>query len=106
MRVARLAIGPGPEGVRYATLEDATSAELWSAAPWGGGAATGERVAWTESMLRVPTAPSKILCVGRNYVAHARELGNEVPKEPLLFLKPPSSLLDHGGAIRLPPRTS
>jgi 2-keto-4-pentenoate hydratase/2-oxohepta-3-ene-1,7-dioic acid hydratase in catechol pathway len=47
-------------------------------------------------------APSKIVCVGRNYVAHARELGNEVPKEPLIFLKPPSSLIRDGESIRLP----
>jgi 2-keto-4-pentenoate hydratase/2-oxohepta-3-ene-1,7-dioic acid hydratase in catechol pathway len=46
--------------------------------------------------------PSKIVCVGRNYREHARELGNEVPKEPLLFLKPASSLLATGSAIVLP----
>jgi 2-keto-4-pentenoate hydratase/2-oxohepta-3-ene-1,7-dioic acid hydratase in catechol pathway len=47
--------------------------------------------------------PSKIVCVGRNYVEHAKELGNEVPKEPLIFLKPPSSLIDDGKPIRLTP---
>ena len=47
--------------------------------------------------------PSKIVCVGRNYVDHARELGNEVPKEPLIFLKPPSSLIEDGQPIRLHP---
>jgi 2-keto-4-pentenoate hydratase/2-oxohepta-3-ene-1,7-dioic acid hydratase in catechol pathway len=47
-------------------------------------------------------APSKIVCVGRNYAGHARELGNEVPKEPLLFLKPPSSLIRSGESIVLP----
>ena len=46
--------------------------------------------------------PSKIVCVGRNYVAHAKELGNDVPKEPLIFLKPPSSLIRSGESIRLP----
>jgi 2-keto-4-pentenoate hydratase/2-oxohepta-3-ene-1,7-dioic acid hydratase in catechol pathway len=45
--------------------------------------------------------PSKIVCVGRNYVEHAKELGNEVPKEPLIFLKPPSSLIEDGKPIRL-----
>ena len=45
---------------------------------------------------------TKIVCVGRNYLDHAKELGNEVPKEPLIFLKPPSSLLADGEAIRLP----
>ncbi len=47
-------------------------------------------------------APSKIVCVGRNYAAHARELGNDVPTQPLLFLKPPSSLIRSGESIRLP----
>jgi 2-keto-4-pentenoate hydratase/2-oxohepta-3-ene-1,7-dioic acid hydratase in catechol pathway len=47
-------------------------------------------------------APTKIVCVGRNYAAHAKELGNAVPKEPLLFLKPPSSLIRSGESIRLP----
>jgi 2-keto-4-pentenoate hydratase/2-oxohepta-3-ene-1,7-dioic acid hydratase in catechol pathway len=49
-----------------------------------------------------PVAPSKIICVGRNYRDHAKELGNEVPAEPLLFFKPPSSLLAPGGVIRMP----
>ena len=44
----------------------------------------------------------KIVCVGRNYEAHAKELGNEVPKEPLIFLKPPSSVIASGATIRLP----
>jgi 2-keto-4-pentenoate hydratase/2-oxohepta-3-ene-1,7-dioic acid hydratase in catechol pathway len=46
--------------------------------------------------------PSKIVCVGRNYVEHARELGNDVPKEPLIFLKPPSSVIGSGDPIVLP----
>lgn len=46
--------------------------------------------------------PSKIICVGRNYSEHAKELGNEVPKEPLTFLKPPSSLIASGDPIVLP----
>jgi 2-keto-4-pentenoate hydratase/2-oxohepta-3-ene-1,7-dioic acid hydratase in catechol pathway len=46
--------------------------------------------------------PSKIVCVGRNYAAHAKELGNDVPAEPLIFLKPPSSLIPDGASIRRP----
>jgi 2-keto-4-pentenoate hydratase/2-oxohepta-3-ene-1,7-dioic acid hydratase in catechol pathway len=46
--------------------------------------------------------PGKIVCVGRNYSEHAKELGNDVPKEPLIFLKPPSSVIADGDAIRLP----
>jgi 2-keto-4-pentenoate hydratase/2-oxohepta-3-ene-1,7-dioic acid hydratase in catechol pathway len=49
--------------------------------------------------------PSKIVCVGRNYLEHARELGNDVPAEPLIFLKPPSSLIDGGESIVLPPQS-
>jgi 2-keto-4-pentenoate hydratase/2-oxohepta-3-ene-1,7-dioic acid hydratase in catechol pathway len=47
-------------------------------------------------------SPSKIVCVGRNYAAHAKELGNDVPAEPLIFLKPPSSVIRDGESIRLP----
>ncbi|MBL0180337.1 MAG: fumarylacetoacetate hydrolase family protein [Gemmatimonadetes bacterium] len=46
--------------------------------------------------------PSKIVCVGRNYAAHAKELGNEIPKNPMLFFKPPSALLAPGGTIVIP----
>jgi 2-keto-4-pentenoate hydratase/2-oxohepta-3-ene-1,7-dioic acid hydratase in catechol pathway len=49
-----------------------------------------------------PLRPGKIVCVGRNYAEHAKELGNEVPQEPLLFLKPPSSVIGEGDAIVLP----
>ncbi len=49
-----------------------------------------------------PVTPSKIVCVGRNYREHAQELGNEVPAEPLLFFKPPSSLLAPKGVVCMP----
>lgn len=49
--------------------------------------------------------PGKIVCVGRNYLEHAKELGNEVPKEPLLFLKPPSSVIGMNETIVLPPQS-
>lgn len=47
-------------------------------------------------------SPSKIVCVGRNYASHAAELGNDVPSEPLLFLKAPSSVIQNGEAVTLP----
>ncbi|PYS86298.1 MAG: hypothetical protein DMF62_16305 [Acidobacteria bacterium] len=50
-------------------------------------------------------SPSKIVCVGRNYAEHAAELGNEVPKEPLLFLKAPSALVFDGDTIVMPPQS-
>lgn len=49
-----------------------------------------------------PVSPSKIVCVGRNYAEHAAELGNEVPKTPLLFLKAPSALITDGDSIIIP----
>src|SRR5208282_5236996 len=52
--------------------------------------------------LLAPCAPGKIVCVGRNYAAHAAELGNELPKEPLIFLKPPSSVIGPEESIVLP----
>jgi 2-keto-4-pentenoate hydratase/2-oxohepta-3-ene-1,7-dioic acid hydratase in catechol pathway len=55
-----------------------------------------------EADLLPPVRPSKIVCVGRNYKAHAEELGNEVPSEPILFLKPNSSLLPPEGMVRRP----
>jgi len=51
-------------------------------------------------------SPSKIVCVGRNYADHAREMGNEVPTAPLLFLKPPSAIIGQGDAIVLPSASS
>jgi len=59
-------------------------------------------LALADAALLAPVRPSKIVCVGRNYREHAAELGNEVPTEPLIFLKPPSSLLAPGGSIRRP----
>jgi len=53
----------------------------------------------------IPVNPTKIVCIGRNYLAHARELGNELPPEPLIFLKPPSALLAPGAPIVLPPQS-
>jgi len=53
-----------------------------------------------------PTTPSKIICVGRNYTEHAAELGNDVPKEPLLFLKAPSSIITEGESIVLPKQSN
>ena len=53
-----------------------------------------------------PVTPQKIICVGRNYLDHAKELGNEIPAEPLIFFKPTSSLLKPGGTVLLPKASS
>jgi 2-keto-4-pentenoate hydratase/2-oxohepta-3-ene-1,7-dioic acid hydratase in catechol pathway len=51
-------------------------------------------------------SPSKIVCVGRNYAEHAKELGNVLPEKPLLFFKPPSAIIGHGEPIVLPPEST
>ncbi|HEX4354359.1 MAG TPA: fumarylacetoacetate hydrolase family protein [Polyangiales bacterium] len=88
---------------RFARAKNDRELELWSAAPWAGGTATSESTMLEGARLLAPVTPSKIVCVGRNYAAHAKELGNQVPEEPLIFLKPPSSLLAPEAAIALPP---
>ena len=61
-----------------------------------------ERIPLAQASLLPPVQPSKIVCVGRNYREHAAELGHDVPQEPLLFFKPPSSLLPPGATILRP----
>jgi 2-keto-4-pentenoate hydratase/2-oxohepta-3-ene-1,7-dioic acid hydratase in catechol pathway len=58
-----------------------------------------------EVRLLAPVLPGKIICVGRNYADHAKELGNEVSKVPLIFLKPPSSVINPGDSVILPPQS-
>jgi 2-keto-4-pentenoate hydratase/2-oxohepta-3-ene-1,7-dioic acid hydratase in catechol pathway len=87
---------------RYGRFLDDGSVALASGAPWASGTTTGERIDFDERALLVPTEPSKIVCVGRNYRAHAKELGNEVPSEPLLFLKPSSSLTSQNSTLLWP----
>jgi 2-keto-4-pentenoate hydratase/2-oxohepta-3-ene-1,7-dioic acid hydratase in catechol pathway len=104
MRIARVRHG---DETRWVRLEEDASL-LLDGPPWAGGRETGAR--WPAPgaagvALEVPVAPSKILCVGRNYRRHAEELGHEVPAEPLLFLKPPSALLAPGGTIPWPARS-
>ena len=66
--------------------------------------ATGEKPP-ANAQLLPPSAPSKIVAVGRNYAEHAKELGNEPPSEPIIFLKPPSALLRPEGTIVRPPQS-
>jgi 2-keto-4-pentenoate hydratase/2-oxohepta-3-ene-1,7-dioic acid hydratase in catechol pathway len=65
-------------------------------------ASDGRDLPLSSVRLLPPVAPSKIVCVGRNYADHAKELGNAVPEEPIIFLKPPSSLNGHLGRIVFP----
>jgi 2-keto-4-pentenoate hydratase/2-oxohepta-3-ene-1,7-dioic acid hydratase in catechol pathway len=99
MRIVRIEHEGSP---RFGRLTAEADIELWSSAPWAGGTPLGDTLRASTPLL-APVTPSKIVCVGRNYPAHAKELGNAVPDEPLLFLKPPSALLAPDAAIVLPP---
>ncbi|WP_228486281.1 fumarylacetoacetate hydrolase family protein [Paludibaculum fermentans] len=64
--------------------------------------AEGRTLPLAQARLLPAVSPTKIVCVGRNYAEHAKELGNAVPTEPLIFMKPPSSLNGHLGAVVYP----
>jgi 2-keto-4-pentenoate hydratase/2-oxohepta-3-ene-1,7-dioic acid hydratase in catechol pathway len=67
---------------------------------------TGDAFPFTEVRLLAPLIPSKVVCVGRNYIEHAEELGSDVPEEPLLFMKPSTAVIGPGDAIRMPPESA
>jgi 2-keto-4-pentenoate hydratase/2-oxohepta-3-ene-1,7-dioic acid hydratase in catechol pathway len=69
------------------------------------GEATNGSISLADAELLAPVAPSKIVAVGRNYAEHAKELGNEAPSEPIIFLKPPSAVNDPNGTIVRPPQS-
>lgn len=91
-RIATGAIEPGSDAIRILRgtfFEDPVP--------------TGEEVPLDDVRLLAPVLPSKLVCVGKNYAAHAAEFGMEVPEEPLLFLKPSTAVIGPGDAIRLLP---
>ncbi len=103
MRIVRYQIGE--DAPRYGwLLEDKVG--VMDGDPFGKYRRREAKTPLTDLKLVTPAVPSKIVCVGRNYVEHARELGNEVPKVPLLFMKPPSSIISNGETILLPPQSS
>lgn len=85
---------------RYGLIEGENVVEI-SGPPWGQWSRGSRSSRLADVRLLAPVEPSKVVCIGRNYAAHAAELGNEVPKEPLMFLKPPSSIIGPEEAIVL-----
>jgi 2-keto-4-pentenoate hydratase/2-oxohepta-3-ene-1,7-dioic acid hydratase in catechol pathway len=69
------------------------------------GEPTSDSISIADAELLAPVSPSKIVAVGRNYAEHAKELGNEAPSEPIIFLKPPSAILPPNGTIVRPPQS-
>lgn len=92
------------EGEPDAGTEAMTVAEI-EGHPFGEIKLTGTRWALADVRLLSPILPSKVVCVGRNYREHAAEHGAEVPNEPLLFLKPSTSVIGPRDAIRIPPQS-
>ncbi len=97
-RYYRVLTGAGP---RWA-VQEGEHLRLLEGAPWDAPRAGSETVSLASARLLAPAAPSKIVAVGRNYADHAKERGKPVPKEPLLFLKPPSAVVGPGAPIRVP----
>jgi len=75
---------------------------LMNGHPFGGLEPLGQIVPLTDVRLIAPVLPSKVIAVGRNYAEHAQEMGNEVPAEPMIFLKPSTSVIGPGEPITLP----
>ncbi|MFI6815496.1 fumarylacetoacetate hydrolase family protein [Nonomuraea sp. NPDC050328] len=98
MRIARFSTG---EGVSFGVVEGEFIAAV-AGHPFNQIQFTGERFPLAEVRLVAPMLPSKVVAIGRNYAEHARELGNEVPDEPLIFMKPSTSVIGPGEAIAYP----
>ena len=104
MRIARYSVdGEVAFGVVEGSVPgDGELAEL-AGHPFGPVSFTGRRVPVSKARLLPPVLPSKVVAIGKNYADHATEMGGDVPKEPLIFLKPSTAVAGHGDAIAYPP---
>ena len=116
MRVARF-VHPGSAGaeagVAWGIVEgpagasmDALTVAAIDGHPFGAIGFTGDRWALPDVRLLSPFLPSKVVALGKNYAAHAKEMGGEAPETPLIFMKPSTSVIGDGDAIRLPPSSA
>ena len=92
----------GPAGA----AADALTVAAIGGHPFGPISYTGDRWALPDVRLLSPFLPSKVIALGRNYAAHAKEMGGEAPDTPLIFMKPSTSVIGEGDAIRLPASSS
>ena len=90
------------EQIYYGLLQANRSVIVYDAPPWLGGQETDLEQELDTYQLLAPCAPSKIIAVGKNYLKHAAEMGTPVPKEPLLFLKPPTTITAYASDIYYP----
>ena len=103
MKVARFSSGTG---ARYGIIDGDEIVVLTGDPMFNGFETTDERLPLSEIKMLAPVIPrSKVVAIGRNYAEHAKELGNETPTEPMMFLKPNTSVVGPGDAIMLPPQS-
>lgn len=103
MKIARFS---HQDAIRYGIVDEAELVVLAGDPLFAGFDTTGERVALSDAALLAPVIPrSKVVCVGKNYSDHAAEMGGEAPAEPLLFLKPNTSVIGPGDVIVRPPQS-
>jgi 2-keto-4-pentenoate hydratase/2-oxohepta-3-ene-1,7-dioic acid hydratase in catechol pathway len=108
MRIARFTPpggGPAAYGLVEGEGSDAVVVQL-EGLPFDGIRQTGERTPLSEVTLLAPVEPSKVLAFGRNYAEHAKELGNEVPEIPIVFLKPSTAVVGPDAEVEYPALTS
>ena len=102
MRIARVA---HPSGVAFVEVggdgPDAVAREI-AEHPFGTPTFTGRTWPLADVRLLAPILPTKIVCIGKNYADHAREMGGEAPANPVIFMKPNTSVVGPGAAIKLP----
>ncbi|RLK55443.1 fumarylacetoacetate hydrolase family protein [Actinokineospora cianjurensis] len=106
MRIARIA---HPDGVAFVTVEGDEGAEVAAEVaehPFGKPTFTGRRWPLADTRLLAPILPSKVVCVGKNYADHAKEMGGQAPANPVIFLKPSTTVIGPGAAIKLPADSS
>ncbi|KQU53672.1 2-hydroxyhepta-2,4-diene-1,7-dioate isomerase [Rhodococcus sp. Leaf278] len=103
MRLGRIA---SPDGVAFVSIEgegDARTAKEIAEHPFGTPTFTGRSWPLADVRLLAPILASKVIAIGKNYAAHAAEMGGEAPKDPVIFIKPNTSIVGPGAAIVLPP---
>ncbi len=103
MRLGRIA---SPDGVAFVSIEgegDARTAKEIAEHPFGTPTFTGRSWPLADVRLLAPILASKVIAIGKNYAAHAAEMGGEAPKDPVIFIKPNTSIVGPGAPIVLPP---
>ncbi|MDZ7932544.1 fumarylacetoacetate hydrolase family protein [Rhodococcus sp. NPDC076796] len=106
MRLGRIA---SPDGVAFVSIEgegDSQTAKEIAEHPFGTPTFTGRSWPLADVRLLAPILASKVIAIGKNYAAHVAEMGGEAPKDPVIFIKPNTSIVGPGAAIVLPPSSS